>query len=45
MDARNGPAARLAPLPPKPELADAFAGYVQSLGFIPNSVLITQRRP
>jgi len=45
MDARNGPAARLAPLPPKPELADAFAGYVQSLGFIPSSVLITQRRP
>jgi len=38
---------RLAPLPKEanPELADAFAAYVKSLGFVPNSVLIMQRRP
>ena len=38
---------RLAPLAKEanPELADAFAAYVKSLGFVPNSVLIMQRRP
>jgi uncharacterized peroxidase-related enzyme len=38
---------RIEPLPPEttPELADAFAAYRKSLGFIPNSVLIMQRRP
>lgn len=29
----------------QPELADAFQAYVKSLGFVPNSVLIMQRRP
>ncbi len=39
--------ARLAPLPKdtNPELAEAFQAYVKSLGFVPNSVLIMQRRP
>lgn len=38
---------RLAPLPAdsNPELRDAFAQYEKSLGFVPNSVLIMQRRP
>lgn len=39
------PPARLAPLPPAADMADAFAGYQKSLGFVPNSVLIMQRRP
>ena len=36
---------RLAPLPmdAHPELKDAFATYVRTLGFVPNSVLIMQR--
>ena len=39
--------ARLAPLPKdtNPELTDAFQAYMKSLGFVPNSVLIMQRRP
>lgn len=38
---------RIAPLPvdAHPELADAFEVYRRSLGFVPNSVLIMQRRP
>ena len=38
---------RLAPLAAdaKPELRDAFAHYRRALGFVPNSVLIMQRRP
>ncbi len=28
-----------------PDLKDAFATYVKSLGFVPNSVLIMQRKP
>src|ERR671914_1256387 len=38
---------RLEPLPKDahPELAEAFAQYEKSLGFVPNSVLIMQRRP
>jgi uncharacterized peroxidase-related enzyme len=38
---------RLAPLPADrhPELRDAFAQYEKTLGFVPNSVLIMQRRP
>lgn len=38
---------RLNPLPAEttPELADAFASYRRALGFVPNSVLILQRRP
>jgi hypothetical protein len=41
------PDPRLAPLPldTHPELGDAFQSYVKSLGFVPNSVLIMQRRP
>jgi uncharacterized peroxidase-related enzyme len=39
--------ARIAPLPPthSPELADAFEGMRKNLGFIPNSMLILQRKP
>jgi uncharacterized peroxidase-related enzyme len=38
---------RLTPLPADttPELREAFAQYEKSLGFVPNSVLIMQRRP
>ena len=38
---------RIAPLPPEhtPELADAFEGMRKNLGFIPNSMLILQRKP
>ena len=45
MNQTRKPAPRLAPLPPAPELAEAFAVYQKSLGFVPNSVLIMQRRP
>jgi alkylhydroperoxidase family enzyme len=39
--------ARLAPLPPEhtPELAEQFASFLKSLGFVPNSVLTMQRKP
>lgn len=39
--------ARIEPLPPEhaPELKEAFGQYVKSLGFIPNSMLILQRKP
>ena len=38
---------RLQPLPldAVPELADAWKVYEKSLGFVPNSVLIMQRKP
>jgi uncharacterized peroxidase-related enzyme len=36
---------RLAPLPPDPQLKEVFAGYERSLGFVPNSMLIMQRKP
>jgi uncharacterized peroxidase-related enzyme len=39
------PVPRLEPLPPSSELADVFASYHKLIGFIPNSVLIMQRRP
>jgi hypothetical protein len=41
------PDPRLAPLPQEttPELAGAFQTYVRVLGFVPNSVLIMQRKP
>ncbi len=45
MDQRVKPAPRLAPLPPDPELKEQFAVYEKALGFIPNSVLIMQRKP
>ena len=39
--------ARIEPLSPEgsPELKEAFEQYRRALGFIPNSVLIMQRRP
>lgn len=39
--------ARLQPLPldAYPELAGAWKAYEKSLGFVPNSVLIMQRKP
>ena len=38
---------RMAPLPidTLPDLADSFARYRHSLGFVPNSALILARRP
>jgi alkylhydroperoxidase family enzyme len=38
---------RLEQLPPEttPELADEFASFIRSLGFVPNSVLTMQRQP
>jgi len=45
MDPRASPPPRLAPLAPDPALAREFAAYEKSLGFVPNSVLIMQRRP
>lgn len=41
------PASRLSPLPigHAPELKDSFPLYIKSLGFVPNSVLIMQRKP
>ena len=47
MERSANPAARIEPLPPEhmPELADAFEGMRRNLGFIPNSMLILQRKP
>ena len=45
MNRRQMPAPRLAPLPPSPQLKDLFVPFEKSLGFIPNSALIMQRRP
>jgi uncharacterized peroxidase-related enzyme len=47
MDQRTKPLPRIAPLPPEhtPELAEQFATMQRNLGFIPNSVLIMQRKP
>lgn len=47
MDQRTPPTPRLAPLPPghTPELGDQFDATRKRMGFIPNSVLIMQRRP
>jgi len=36
---------RLEPLPPAPDLKDLFAPFEKSLGCIPNSALIMQRKP
>lgn len=38
---------RLAPLPPdtSPEMVEAWERYRRSLGFVPNSALILQRKP
>ena len=45
MERKMDSSPRLAPLPPSPELKDLFAPFEKSLGFIPNSALIMQRRP
>src|SRR5215510_5483009 len=47
MDQRVRPSPRLAPLPPEhtPGLTDQFQSMRRNLGFIPNSILIMQRRP
>ncbi len=43
----SGTGPRLGPLPPEhsPELADQFASFLKTLGFVPNSVLTMQRKP
>ena len=47
MNKTEKPDPRLMPLPQEttPELAGAFQTYVRVLGFVPNSVLIMQRKP
>lgn len=47
MNLRVKPAPRLAPLPPEhtPALKEQFEMMQRNLGFIPNSILIMQRRP
>jgi hypothetical protein len=47
MNAAKKPDPRIVPLPQEttPELAGAFLTYVKVLGFVPNSVLIMQRKP
>ena len=47
MDQRVKPAARLQPLPPEhsPELHEQFESMKRNLGFVPNSILIMQRKP
>lgn len=47
MDQRTKPAARLQPLPPEhsPELREQFEMMKKNLGFVPNSILIMQRKP
>jgi uncharacterized peroxidase-related enzyme len=47
MEQKVKPSPRIEPLPPEhsPDLKEAFAAYVKALGFIPNSMLILQRKP
>ena len=47
MEIKTKPSPRIEPLPAdhSPDLKDAFAAYTKSLGFIPNSMLILQRKP
>jgi uncharacterized peroxidase-related enzyme len=47
MDQKVKPSARLAPLPAdhNPDLKPNFEASIRNLGFIPNSMLIMQRRP
>jgi len=45
MDQRMKPSPRLAPLPPAPQLQDQFEASRKRLGFVPNSMLIMQRKP
>src|SRR5258708_8017101 len=43
----NQSSPRLSPLPPEhsPELAENFQSVAKNLGFVPNSLLILQRKP
>ncbi len=47
MDQHTGRSPRIKPLPPEhsPELKDQFESMRRNLGFIPNSILIMQRKP
>jgi uncharacterized peroxidase-related enzyme len=47
MDPHTAPSPRVEPLPPEhsPELRDQFEAMRKNLGFIPNSILIMQRKP
>jgi uncharacterized peroxidase-related enzyme len=47
MDQRTTPSPRVKPLPPEhsPELKEQFEAMRNNLGFIPNSILIMQRKP
>ncbi len=47
MDQKTKPSARIAPLPPEysPDLKDQFESMRKNLGFVPNSILIMQRKP
>jgi uncharacterized peroxidase-related enzyme len=45
MDRHPLPKPRLAPLTPDPQFQELFAAFDKSLGFVPNSVLIMQRKP
>jgi uncharacterized peroxidase-related enzyme len=47
MDVKAAPSARIAPLPPEhsPALKEAFERMAKNLGFVPNSMLILQRKP
>ena len=47
MDQKVKPAARIEPLPPEhtPELKESFEAMKKNLGFVPNSMLILQRKP
>ncbi len=45
MDQRATPSPRILPLPPDPALSEQFEASKKSLGFIPNSLLIMQRKP
>jgi alkylhydroperoxidase family enzyme len=47
MDQRTTASPRLMPLPPEhsPELKEQFEAMRKNLGFIPNSILIMQRKP
>ena len=45
MDQHVKPTPRLTPLPPDPALNEQFDAAKRSLGFVPNSLLIMQRKP
>jgi uncharacterized peroxidase-related enzyme len=45
MEQQVKPSPRIEPLPPSAELKETFEHYERTLGFIPNSMLILQRKP